>query len=132
MKNPLVFLGGTCNGSKWRDELIPLLSIDYFNPLVEDWTPACQAEEIRQRETADYVLYVITPEMKGVYGIAKLIEDSIKRPHKTLIVGLRYYGGKEFDDDQWKSLNSVLRMADDNGALVFGGLHQVAYFLGQR
>ena len=26
-----VFLGGTCNGSKWRDEIIKLLEIDYFN-----------------------------------------------------------------------------------------------------
>ena len=25
-----VFLGGTCNGSLWRNELIPQLKIDYF------------------------------------------------------------------------------------------------------
>ena len=47
MKNK-VFLGGTCNESTWRVELIPLLKIDYFNPVVEDWTPECQAEEERQ------------------------------------------------------------------------------------
>ena len=48
MKNK-VFLGGTCNESTWRNELIPLLKIDYFNPVVEDWTPECQAEEERQK-----------------------------------------------------------------------------------
>jgi len=32
-----VFLGGTCNNSKWRDVLIPRLKIDYFNPVVDDW-----------------------------------------------------------------------------------------------
>jgi hypothetical protein len=26
-----VFLGGTCNESKWRDELISLLNVTYFN-----------------------------------------------------------------------------------------------------
>ena len=34
-----VFLGGTCNGSTWREELIPILEINYFNPVVSDWTP---------------------------------------------------------------------------------------------
>lgn len=33
-----VFLGGTCNGSKWREELIPLLQVGYFNPVVDEWT----------------------------------------------------------------------------------------------
>ena len=34
-----VFLGGTCNESLWRDKLIKKLEIDYFNPIVKDWTP---------------------------------------------------------------------------------------------
>ncbi len=40
MKNK-VFLGGTCNESTWRDRVIKDLKIDYFNPVVEDWTPEC-------------------------------------------------------------------------------------------
>ena len=28
--NKKVFLGGVCNGSKWRDKLIPMLKINYF------------------------------------------------------------------------------------------------------
>jgi hypothetical protein len=32
-----VFLGGTCNESTWREKLIPMLKIDYFNPVVKDW-----------------------------------------------------------------------------------------------
>lgn len=30
-----VFLGGTCAGWKWRDELQPLLKCDYYNPIVK-------------------------------------------------------------------------------------------------
>ena len=26
-----VFLGGTCSGYKWRDDLIPMLNCDYYN-----------------------------------------------------------------------------------------------------
>ena len=62
-----VFLGGTCANSKWRNKLIPLLEIDYFNPVVKNWTPKCQAEERRQREICDFVLYTITRVKKSYF-----------------------------------------------------------------
>ena len=51
-----VFLGGTCNESTWREGLIKALKIGYFNPVVDDWTPDCMAEEIKQREECDFVV----------------------------------------------------------------------------
>ena len=48
-----VFLGGTCNESTWRDGLIEILEIDYFNPVVDDWTEECYREELRQRDSID-------------------------------------------------------------------------------
>lgn len=53
IKSNKVFLGGTCNESKWRDELIPKLEeihFDYFNPVVKDWTPGYQVTEIYEKE----------------------------------------------------------------------------------
>ena len=79
-----VFLGGTCNESNWRNELIPMLSINYFNPIVDDWTEECYQEELRQRRLCGYNLYVITPRMTGVYSIAEVIDDSNKRPERTV------------------------------------------------
>lgn len=32
-----IFLGGTCNNSKWRDKLIPMIFCEYFNPVVDNW-----------------------------------------------------------------------------------------------
>ena len=58
-----VFLGGTCAGSTWRDELIPQLKIDYFNPVVADWTPECRAEEIRQK-----------PRLLAVFPVGAVLE----------------------------------------------------------
>ena len=40
-----IFLGGTCNGSAWRGQIMPRLEGSYFNPVVEDWTPECQEKE---------------------------------------------------------------------------------------
>ena len=79
-----VFLGGTCANSNWRGELIPKLNIEYFNPVVSNWTPECQEEELRQREECDYVLYTLT-RVFSTYSIAEVIDDSNKRPEKTII-----------------------------------------------
>ena len=112
-----VFLGGTCNNTIWREKLIPILKIDYFNPVVDDWTLECQKEEIKQRNKCDFCLYVITPSMKGVYSIAEVVDDSNKRPSKTILCILeneipdddgRYPTDKiSFDDAELKSLNQV-------------------------
>lgn len=127
----LVFLGGTCNNSTWRDQLIPLLKIDYFNPVVKDWTPECQQREIEMRKYSDYVLYLITPLMTGVYSIAEAVDDSNKRPEKTLFCILKQDGDKMFDVHQMKSLNMVSKMIQSNGGAVFDSLEDIANYLNQ-
>lgn len=121
-----VFLGGTCNGSTWREELIPMLEGPYFNPVVKNWTSECQAEEILQRESCDYCLYVITPEMTGVYSIAEVTDDSNKRPHKTVFCFLSEANGKEFNKHQITSLQATSKLIKENGAKVFESLKEVA------
>ena len=99
-----VFLGGTCAESTWRDELIENLTIKYYNPVVDDWTPECMDEEIRQREACDFCLYVITPLMQGVYSIAEVVDDSNKRPKKVVFCVIE--ADREEDSD-WFSLQKV-------------------------
>ena len=127
-----VFLGGTCNDSGWRDELIKLLKIAYFNPIVKDWTPECQAEEIRQRELCDYCLYVITPKMTGVYSIAEAVDDSNKKPGKTIFCFLAKDGDNVFNYSQIRSLHSVSTMILKNGGYVAESLEDVASFLNRQ
>ena len=129
MTKTKVFLGGTCNNSTWRDKLIPLLKIDYFNPVVDDWTPECQDEEIRQRESCDYCLYTITPKMTGVYSIAEVVDDSNKRPEKTILCVLDEDDENIFSETQIKSLKQVKEMVKNNGANVFDSLEDIASFL---
>lgn len=124
-----VFLGGTCNESSWREELIPLLSIEYFNPVVDDWTPECMEEEIKQRKECDYCLYVITPRMTGVYSIAEVVDDSNKRPQKTVFCVLEIDGDLAFTKGQMKSLNQVGRMVKENGGTWLSDLKSVADYL---
>jgi hypothetical protein len=124
-----VFLGGTTNNSDWRDTLIKKLKIEYFNPVVKDWDEKAQKEEIKQRKNCDYVLYVITPKMEGVYSIAEVVDDSNKRPDKTIFCYLLDDDGKEFGKHQIKSLDMVGEMVKENGGKWFKDINEISYFL---
>jgi hypothetical protein len=124
-----VFLGGTCNESTWRHDLIKMLNIDFFNPVVDDWTPECMEEELRQRALCDYCLYVITPKMTGVYSIAEVVDDSNKRPEKTIFCVLRTDTNGAFTEEQLKSLFQVGRMVKSNGGYFTNCLEGVAAYL---
>ena len=128
-KKKRCFLGGTCNESTWRDKLIEKLDIDYFNPVVEDWTEECMAEEIKQRKTCDFCLYVLTPKMTGVYSIAEVVDDSNKRPEKTVFCFLEKDGDDKFTKEQTKSMKQVSKMVEENGATVCKNLNDVAEYL---
>ena len=127
--NNKVFLGGTCNNSTWRNNLIKLLTCSYFNPVVEDWTEECYLEELQQRKSCDYCLYVITPNMTGVYSIAEVVDDSNKRPKKTLFCILDTDINGEFNVSQMKSLSAVQKMIVNNGGKSFISLEEIANFL---
>jgi hypothetical protein len=124
-----VFLGGTCNESTWRNRMMIHLhdqGMEYFNPVVDDWDDDAQSNELREREECDFCLYTITPKMTGTYSIAEVVDDSNKRPHKTVMVLLRDDGKEKFTEGQWKSLGAVARMVKRNGGQVFDNLHLAA------
>ena len=127
-----VFLGGTCNESMWREILKPQLNIDYFDPIVDDWTPECQEEEIRQRQLCDFLLYVITPKMKGVYSIAEAVDDANKFPEKTIFCYMPEDDGVQFSDSQKKSLAAVAKLVQANGGCMLDGLNSIAKFLNNQ
>jgi len=116
-----VFLGGTYDSS-WRNQVIQDLShagLDYFNPIVDDWDEEAKKREREARKSCDFCLYTITPKMTGVYSIAEVVDDSNKRPEKTVLVLLYKDEEAEFTVGQWKSLMAVGYMVGMNGAQVF-------------
>ena len=71
-----VFLGGTQNDSTWRDNIIPRLEIDYFNP---------NSEKIKNTsDDYDFYLYVITPKMQDEKPIEEVSKASAQQPDKTI------------------------------------------------
>lgn len=126
-----VFLGGTMNDSMWRDKLISNLKIDFFNPVVDVWNEKAQLDEIKEKEACDFLLFVITPLMTGVYSIAEVVDASNKTPKKTILCVLENDDGKEWTDSQKSSLNAVENLVHSNGAFVFKSLEETTSFLNQ-
>ena len=130
-----VFLGGTCNESTWRNRMMIYLhddGLNYFNPVVPDWTEACMEQEILERGACDFCLYTITPKMTGVYSIAEVVDDSNKRPGKTVLVLLREDGDLKFPQGQWKSLGAVAKMVIRNGGQVFDNLKSASVYMAKN
>ncbi len=120
MEKVTVFLGGTCASSTWREEIIPMFSdnVSFFNPVVEDWTPECQAiEEDEKNNKCNVHLYVITPEMQGVYSIAEIINSCWQaQVYGTTVNYVAFYildPDKKFSKGQLKSLNATIRLCKD-------------------
>ena len=85
-----VFLGGTCRGHDWRQQIIPKLHCDYFNPLVENWTEENRQIEEREKTLCDYHLYVVNGFMSGVYTIAEIVNDAHTMDRNKLVVVFYY------------------------------------------
>ena len=127
-----VFLGGTINGSTWRDDVIPHLRINFFNPVVKEWTDAAYKEELLEREDCDYCLYVLTPKMTGVYAVAEVVDDSNKRPEKTIFCIIVKDDEEEFSNFQVKSLIAVGKMVRKNGGRWYASMGEVIQFLNSQ
>ncbi len=66
--------------------------------------------------------------MKGVYSIAEIIDDSNKRPEKTILCIL--YDGIE--KTMAHSLEAVVNLAKSNGITVCESLPDIAEFLNKH
>jgi hypothetical protein len=124
-----IFLGGTCNNSLWREELIPDLKMDYYNPIVPVWTEEAYQQELLERENCDICLYVITPKAEGFYSIAEVADDSNKRPKKTVLCLLKDDDGQQWQPHQYKSLQKVGKLVAENGGFYCEGMDALKKYL---
>lgn len=113
-----VFLGGTCAETTWRAKIIDKLSenIEYFNPVVKNWTPADQKKEIDEKENKCNIhFYCITSEMKGVFSIAEVV-DSVHNKNIRTILHIIPDG---FDKAQLKSLEATVDLVNSRGGIAY-------------
>ncbi len=96
-KKKLVFLGGTCGANMWRISFIARLvargvpAESLFNPVVEHWDAAAQANEERVKTEASHHLYFLaTPSEAGdqlsAYSMVEATMALYDRPETTVVV----------------------------------------------
>ena len=143
-KKKKIFLGGTCADSNWRNTFIPMLNninMDYFNPLTNNWNDETRKQEIYEREHDDFILYVLS-RVNSTYSIAEVVDDSNKRPEKTICCVLNediYINDnfkpnhkiikKSLTNQEFKHLDQVGKLCERNGAKYFNSLEDIIEFL---
>lgn len=115
MKKNKVFLGGTCAETTWRDELIPMLQVEYFNPVVDEWTHECIAiEEDEKENKCNIHLYIITMP-KSIYSIAEVVQSSLTKGKSTIL----HVMPDGFDEHELKHMTAICDLVKSNGAIVY-------------
>ncbi|NOQ71135.1 MAG: hypothetical protein GQ574_03975 [Crocinitomix sp.] len=124
------FIGGGLGAdSDILNQLKSELKIDHFDPktLPRDFHSIKIVKD--EWESCDYCLYVISPQMKGFDPVVDAVNDSNKRPNKTLYCFLLEDAGNTFTDHQVKSLSTIGKMVENNGARFFESLPTAIEFL---
>ena len=111
----------------------------YFNTVVEDWTEECQLiEEQEKWGPCDIHLYVITPDMKGTYSIAELVESAIcsyeynKELQETVVYTIfavldeSLDTGKSFTKAEIKSFDAIKKLVEKYNGIICEDLNDVA------
>lgn len=70
--------------------------------------------------------------MEGFYSIAEVIDDSNKRPGKTIFSFLLEDEGETFSEYQRKSLEQTAKMIKENGAKFFTTFEEIADYLNNQ
>ncbi|NOQ71138.1 MAG: TIR domain-containing protein [Crocinitomix sp.] len=124
-----VFLGGTCNNSLWREDLIPKLTIDYFNPVVDEWSDEAYNAEVTAKLDCNYFLYCISPKYTGYFSFAEVVNESYHYSNQTIFCFLTEDGDQKFTEAQIESLEELGEKVVENGGLWLENLAEVAAFL---
>ena len=132
LPNRFVFLGGTVNASTWREALITKLEVEYFNPVVKDWSPEDVQRENIAKANAAVRLYVITPKQHGAYVYVEMTANVFehKSDQKVVIVFLDEDAGMTFDKHQISSNKAIINELSKNPEVeFFDNLNDVATFI---
>ena len=122
------FLGGTCDSSTWRKDLIARLhdNVLYFDPQVPDCTPEDAAREDACKPVARFNVFVITGDALGTYSGWEIHEEACRAPKKLIFATIGNLPEKQF-----KGINKIKKELVKMGATVCESLEEIAQILNQ-
>lgn len=125
---PFVFLGGTSTGPDWRKDLIGLLNVNYFNPLVEEWTEEDAKKENEAKANATMQAYCITPHAIGSYSVAELTSAAILNGERAVVLFMDTEDN-QFDEHQQKSNEQIKALVAKHEGKVVDSLEEMAKYI---
>lgn len=133
VKKKGVFLGGTCNGSNWRNQLQPLLKVDSYNPVTTNWSMETQQMEEEAKRESALNLFVITPKQTGFYSFAELMLKALKDPKGTVVTFLDDDDGSIWNETDKLSVQATEKLLkDETGVQVFNTLAETADYINNQ
>lgn len=105
----ILFLGGSCGDTTWREKLIPKLEsvgLKYFNPVVEDWNEEAQKAEEYAINYSDTILMLISPRTSSIYSLYELAKYTSTN-RKVIFTYLDEDEDKSFTTHEIKALRKI-------------------------
>lgn len=136
-KPKLVFLGGACGETTWRqDKVIPKLKsskIPYFNPQVKEWSESLMEKENDAKKNADVLLFVFDSSTRCIATLAE-VAFYAARGRRVVIVMQEYIGEHE---DEVKDVNRGRRYLKEEvkscpNTSVFFNIEDAIEFITQK
>ena len=121
-------------GSGWRNQIRLYLldqNVTYYDRTdVYYWNEEEKTRDKHEYETCDFYLYGITPKTTDFCAIAEVVDNSNKRPKKTMLVIMRSDEDRRFNAGQWKGVMEVGHIVKNNGGMLFSGLQEASLAIG--
>lgn len=129
----VVGLFGTCGNSQWRkapEEKLKGLGIEFFDPVVANWTPECAEKEAKHLKNDRALLFVVTSETEAYGSLAETgwAELSTKANGRKAFFVLEDYKEVDKPVDPKHAANRARKLvkahAKENGASVYSNIDE--------
>jgi hypothetical protein len=129
----VVGLFGTCGNSQWRrgpEEKLRGLGIEFFDPVVPNWTPECAEKEAKHLKKDRALLFVVTSETEGYGSLAETgwAELSTKANGRKAFFVLEDYKDGDKPVDPKHAANRARKLvkahAKENGASIYSNVDE--------
>lgn len=127
--NMKVFLDGTACSAQWQNYICERLKINYILYTNDDRSEETLRKRDKDKEQCDFVLYIVSPKMQHFDMIFESVDDSNKRPKKTIFCFVPSDEDLSFTNHQNKSLVATGKMIQRNGGFWFETVDEALKFL---
>ncbi len=125
----VIGLFGTCDNIRWRDPFMTRYTaenIQYFNPMVDNWTKDCVPIEAHHLANDPIILFPVLDQSYGIGSLAEIGFGPLRAMrqtfHRSFVVLIHPQVTQELQDKD----PAMAKVSNRTRALVLGHLEKVA------